>query len=205
MPPWTGHNAVYIPSSSSSICRRRPPPLLCRPSSRVSVFSPSPPPPRLAFSAISMELLQIRCVNEALLTSLSSLLLRLSSSSSFWVPPPPPPVASSAISTPRLLQISGSVARCCWFRWLPFPTKESNTNTIRKWEANTWTLSILKPKKKRGLNRNRDGRKEGEDRREIDNFLEREDERSTNLKKKKNRPEPSDLISSNGWRGDPCA
>lgn len=46
------------------------------------------------------------------------------------------------------------------------------------------------------MNRNRDGRKEGEDRREIDNFLEREDERSTNLKK--NRPEPSDLISSNG-------
>ncbi|KAF3489535.1 hypothetical protein F2Q69_00052229 [Brassica cretica] len=106
-------NLVESIYHSSSICRRRPPPLLCRPSSRVSVFSPSPPPPRLAFSAISMELLQIRCVNEALLTSLSSLLLSLSSSSSFWVPPPPPPVASSAISTPRLLQISGSVARCC--------------------------------------------------------------------------------------------
>lgn len=35
-------------------------------------------------------------------------------------------------------------------------------------------INLKTKKKKRGLNRNRDGRKEGEDRREIDNFLERE-------------------------------
>ena len=62
----------------------------------------------------------------------------------------------------------------------------------------------LKTKKNKGLNRSWDCRKEKIEERLII-FLEREDERSTNLKKKKNRPEPSDLISSNGWRGDPCA